>query len=149
MRIGAQEIKRVDVRVVAATNKDLSERVGAGAFREDLYYRLHVFPISLPPLRMRTDDIPQLAHFFIDKYSQRFNKHFPSIADETMQALTRYHWPGNVRELQHSIERAVIMSDSESLQPDDFILASKVDKVGEIEIDSFNLDDIEKNIIIQ
>lgn len=108
-RLGGSKTIKVDVRLIAATSRDLKADIASGRFREDLYYRLHVFPISLPPLRLRTDDIPQLVHFFLDKFGRRFNKHFASVTEETMQALARYHWPGNVRELEHIIERWAIL----------------------------------------
>ena len=108
-RVGGNKTIKVDVRLIAATSRELKADIAAGRFREDLYYRLHVFPISLPPLRFRTDDIPQLVHFFLDKYGRKLNKHFVSVTEETMQALARYHWPGNVRELEHIIERGVIL----------------------------------------
>jgi DNA-binding NtrC family response regulator len=114
-----------------------------------LLYRINTVEIHLPPLRERTSDIQLLANHFLSIYSKKYRKNIKGISSETLKKLSQYHWPGNVRELQHALERAVIMSDSENLQPDDFILASKVDKVGEIEIESFNLDDIEKNIIVK
>jgi formate hydrogenlyase transcriptional activator len=100
----------VDVRVVAATNADLAELVAEKKFRSDLYYRLNVFPITLPPLRERTGDIPLLVHFFAQRFAQRMRKPIERIPSETVTALTRYSWPGNIRELQNLIERAVILS---------------------------------------
>ncbi|MDX9695760.1 MAG: sigma-54 dependent transcriptional regulator [Bacteroidales bacterium] len=148
-RVGANTPKSIDVRLICATNNNIHEMVQNDSFRQDLLYRINTVEIHLPPLRERTSDIPLLANHFLGIYSKKYRKNVKGISSETLKKLLQYHWPGNVRELQHSIERAVIMSDSENLQPDDFILASKVDKVGEIEIDSFNLDDIEKNIIIK
>lgn len=109
-RLGGTRTIKVDVRVIAATSRDLKSDVAAGRFREDLYYRLHVFPLTLPPLRTRADDIPQLTEFFIERYSKKFSKHFSAIAKETMAMLVAYHWPGNVRELEHIVERSVITS---------------------------------------
>ncbi len=109
-RLGGTRTIKVNVRVIAATNRDLKADVASGRFREDLYYRLHVFPISLPPLRIRHGDIPQLAYYFVDRYARKCSKRITRIAETTMDALLAYHWPGNVRELEHVIERGVITS---------------------------------------
>jgi formate hydrogenlyase transcriptional activator len=109
-RLGSNYTHKVDVRLVAATHRDLAAMVKQGTFREDLYYRLKVFPISVPALRQRTEDIPKLAWHFTALYAQRMNKKIHEILPETMDALVRYRWPGNVRELQNFIERAVILS---------------------------------------
>ena len=109
-RLGSSRTITVDVRVVAATNADLAELVADKKFRSDLYYRLNVFPITLPPLRERTEDIPLLVHFFTQKFAQRMRKPIERIPTETITTLTRYAWPGNIRELQNLIERAVILS---------------------------------------
>jgi formate hydrogenlyase transcriptional activator len=109
-RLGSNYTHKVDVRVIAATHRDLGSMVKQATFREDLYYRLKVFPISVPPLRQRTEDIPTLAWHFTALYARRMNKRIDEIPRETIDALVRYRWPGNVRELQHFIERAVILS---------------------------------------
>jgi formate hydrogenlyase transcriptional activator len=109
-RLGSSRTLNVDVRVVAATNADLAQLVADKKFRSDLYYRLNVFPITLPPLRERTEDIPLLVHFFAQKFAQRMKKPIERIPTETVTTLTRYSWPGNIRELQNLIERAVILS---------------------------------------
>jgi formate hydrogenlyase transcriptional activator len=109
-RLGSNHTHKVDVRMVAATHRDLAAMVRQGAFREDLYYRLKVFPIHVPALRHRTEDIPTLTLHFIQLYARRMNKKIDEIPSETMEALVRYRWPGNVRELQNFIERAVILS---------------------------------------
>jgi formate hydrogenlyase transcriptional activator len=109
-RLGSNRTHKVDVRVIAATHRDLASMVKQTRFREDLYYRLKVFPIDLPPLRQRPEDIPNLAWHFTTLYARRMNKRIDTIPSETMVALVRYRWPGNVRELQHFIERAVILS---------------------------------------
>jgi formate hydrogenlyase transcriptional activator len=109
-RLGSPRTRHVDVRLVAATNRDLVQMVEAGTFREDLYYRLNVFPVIVPPLRERVEDIPLLVRYFVDIYAQRLRKRVASIPDDVLEALTRYHWPGNVRELQNVIERAVILT---------------------------------------
>jgi formate hydrogenlyase transcriptional activator len=107
-RLGSTRTLRVDVRIVAATNQDLAHMVAERRFRSDLFYRLNVFPISLPPLRVRRADIPLLVHHFVRRYSLLMNKAVEHIADDTMAALRHYDWPGNIRELQNVIERAMI-----------------------------------------
>jgi formate hydrogenlyase transcriptional activator len=113
--VGSTRTKRVDVRVVAATNRDLEEMIGNNQFRSDLYYRLNVFPITIPPLRERPDDIPLLVHHFVQQAAQKMNKTIDTIPDETMEVLTDYRWPGNIRELENIIERAVILSSGSVL----------------------------------
>ena len=115
-RLGGVRTIKVDVRLVAATNRDLAQMIAAREFRNDLYYRLSVFPLSLPPLRERTIDIPKLVRYFTQKYARRMNKRVESIAAETMEALVAYAWPGNVRELENLIERAVILTRGNSLE---------------------------------
>lgn len=109
-RLGSTRTIRVDVRIVAATNRDLSQMVQERRFRADLFYRLHVFPISLPPLRERIEDIPPLVRHFVEKFADRMNKNIDTIPDEVMEILKHHSWPGNIRELQNFIERAVILS---------------------------------------
>jgi transcriptional regulator with GAF, ATPase, and Fis domain len=109
-RLGSGRTHHVDVRVVAATHRDLEQMVKSNEFRSDLYYRLNVFPVLLPPLRARYEDIPALVTHFVDFYGRRIGKHIQQIPEETMSALRSYAWPGNVRELQNLIERAVILS---------------------------------------
>jgi len=108
-RLGSARTIRVDVRVVAATNLNLAQMVRERTFREDLYYRLNVFPIALPALRERQEDIPQLVWHFVRMFGRRMSKHIQTIPDEAMAAITRHEWPGNIRELQNFIERAMIM----------------------------------------
>jgi transcriptional regulator with GAF, ATPase, and Fis domain len=115
-RVGGSQTVHVDVRVVAATNRNLPEMVAAGRFREDLYYRLAVFPVSLPPLRERTDDIPLLVHWFLRRFARQAGKRIDDVSSEAMGRLTAYRWPGNVRELQNVIERAVILSRKSVLE---------------------------------
>jgi len=115
-RLGSTRTKRVDVRVVAATNRNLEEMVEAGTFRNDLYYRLNVFPITLPPLRERPEDIPPLVRYFVQKFARRMNKPIETIPADTMTTLSRYGWPGNVRELENAIERAVILTTGSALR---------------------------------
>jgi formate hydrogenlyase transcriptional activator len=115
-RLGGVRTIKVDVRLVAATNRDLAKMMADREFRSDLYYRLNVFPLSLPPLRERTADIPKLVRYFTQKYARRMNKRVASIPTEAMEALTAYAWPGNVRELENLIERAVILTRGTSLE---------------------------------
>ena len=109
-RLGSTQTIRVDVRLVAATNRDLAEMVAARTFRSDLYYRLRVFPLLMPPLRERQEDIPALVRYFVEKHARRMNRMVETIPAETLDLLVRYPWPGNIRELENLIERAVIVS---------------------------------------
>lgn len=115
-RLGSTHTKRVDVRLVAATNRDLEKMVEDRQFRSDLYYRLNVFPIRIPPLRERPEDIPLLVHYFTQKYSRRMEKQIESIPAAAIKKLTGWHWPGNIRELENFVERAVILTRGETLQ---------------------------------
>ena len=115
-RLGSTRTKRVDVRLVAATNRDLEEMVAAGTFRNDLYYRLNVFPITIPPLRERPEDIPLLVRYFVQKFARRMSKPIETIPADTMTVLSRYGWPGNVRELENAVERAVILTTGPALR---------------------------------
>ena len=116
--LGSERTERVDVRVIAATNRDLRAMVAEGRFQEDLYYRLHVIPIDLPPLRQRLDDLPALVDHFVQKFSQRLGKRITGVDDAAMAELRRYHWPGNIRELENAIERAVVLTTGPRLTPD-------------------------------
>jgi chemotaxis protein methyltransferase CheR len=115
-RLGSSETKKVDVRIIAATNRDLQAEVQKGAFREDLWYRLNIFPITMPPLRDRLDDIPLLVNFYIDRISRRLGKDIKMVPAGVMDALRQYHWPGNVRELENVLERSVINSSGPKLR---------------------------------
>jgi formate hydrogenlyase transcriptional activator len=109
-RLGGTRTILIDARLIAATNRDLGEMVANGQFRSDLYYRLRVFPISIPPLRERRKDIPLLVRYFVTRYARQMGRRIETIPSDVMQALTRWDWPGNIRELEHFIERAVILS---------------------------------------
>ncbi|MCJ7803865.1 MAG: sigma-54 dependent transcriptional regulator [Desulfobacterales bacterium] len=119
MKVGSTERTKIDVRMIAATNENLEENMKQGKFREDLFYRLHVFPIFLPDLKGRKEDIPLLAYHFLDRYSKEAKKEIKGISKGAMKLLLEYHWPGNVRELENTIERAVIMTDQDTLVPND------------------------------
>ena len=114
-RVGGGKPIKVDIRVLAATNRDLLQTVREKTFREDLYYRLNVFPISLPPLRERTEDIPLLVHFLAHKFAARIGKRIDGVAGQTMRRLIDYPWPGNIRELENVLERAVILTTGTTL----------------------------------
>lgn len=120
MRVGSTERTKIDVRMIAATNEDLEANLKEGKFREDLFYRLHVFPIFLPDLKDRKEDIPLLAYHFLDLFAKETRKQIKEISKEAMNLLLEYPWPGNVRELENAIERAVIMADQDYLNPKDF-----------------------------
>jgi formate hydrogenlyase transcriptional activator len=115
-RLGSTRTQQVDVRVIAVTHRDLKQMVEEGTFRSDLYYRVHVFPLTVPPLRDRREDIPLIVRHLVGKFSQRMNRHIETISPRTMEALRDYAWPGNIRELQNFIERAVILSPGTSLR---------------------------------
>jgi formate hydrogenlyase transcriptional activator len=117
-RLGGKQPMHVDVRVIAATNADLAAAVKHGAFRADLFYRLNVFPVALPPLRDRTEDIPLLARHFLQQYCVKLRRSCKDIDQESLERLVRYRWPGNVRELENVIERALILSHEEVLKID-------------------------------
>jgi transcriptional regulator with PAS, ATPase and Fis domain len=121
VKVGGEQKIAVDVRVIAATNKDLAKEMKEGRFREDLFYRLNVVPIHLPPLRERAEDIPALAQHFLKKYSEKRKKSVTGISEEAMRALNAYDWPGNVRELENAVERAVVMADGDVIEPGDLL----------------------------
>jgi sigma-54 dependent transcriptional regulator, acetoin dehydrogenase operon transcriptional activator AcoR len=118
-RVGGTKPIRTDVRVIAATNRDLQAAISSGSFRRDLFYRLNVFPIEIPPLRHRKEDIPRLVEYFVDRYASKAGKRFRTISAQTLDLLQSYSWPGNIRELQNVIERSVIVCDSETFSVDD------------------------------
>ena len=120
VRVGSNRQIPVNIRLICATNRDLMKMVGEGMFREDLLYRINTIVIEVPPLRDRVDDIPILAGFFLKAYCEKYNRELMRINTHALEKLSNYSWPGNVRELQHSIEKAIIMSDSPVLIPSDF-----------------------------
>ena len=124
-RVGGTEVLRADVRVIAATNRDLQAAVAEGAFRSDLYYRLNVFPIKLPPLRERKEDVPLLVNYFVDLYAKRAGKKIKHIQKKTLEALQEYSWPGNVRELQNVIERSLIIAETNEFSIDESWVANE------------------------
>jgi DNA-binding NtrC family response regulator len=151
-RIGGKDSIKVDVRIIAATNKDLEKEVVKGSFREDLYYRLKVVTVNIPPLRDRKEDIKSLVKFFIDKYNNEFGKRIKGISDSSIKALMDYHWPGNIRQLESVIERAVLMSDTDMINLDDIKseLRLPTDRgILDIEIpdEGINFEELEKELI--
>jgi DNA-binding NtrC family response regulator len=160
-RLGSNESVKTDVRIISATNRDLLEQMEKGLFREDLYYRLNVVTIHLPPLRERGDDVKLLTQFFLKKYSAELNHRIKNVQPEAVQMLAGYHWPGNIRELENTIERAVVLADGEKITKDDLKLifahrpfarnAQKVEGNGQLILpeEGVDLDELEKNFVVQ
>jgi Nif-specific regulatory protein len=121
-KVGSDVSVTVDVRILAATNKDIESLVQRGEFRNDLYYRLNVLPLFIPPLRQRPEDIPELAAFFLKKYMRKVNKQFEGFSDQAMEALLSYSWPGNIRELENCVERACVIGRNSRIQREDLFL---------------------------
>ncbi|MDZ7330662.1 MAG: sigma 54-interacting transcriptional regulator [candidate division KSB1 bacterium] len=142
-RVGENQVRYVNVRIIAATNKNLEELVQAGLFREDLYYRLNVIKIELPPLRKREGDIPLLANYFLTKHAAKTRKQVQGISPEAMKRLTSYHWPGNVRELENTIERALLLTKDIFIQPENLQLPEPEIKLPE----RMSLKDFERQIV--
>ena len=117
MKVGDQKKVQLDIRIISASNRDLHESIEAGAFREDLFYRLSVVPLRLPPLRSRADDIPLLVSHFLTRFGDRINREVPEVTPEALEILQEYAWPGNVRELEHTIERILILEDTDRIRP--------------------------------
>jgi DNA-binding NtrC family response regulator len=153
-RLGSNRTIRVDVRIIAATNKDLEKEISEGRFREDLYYRLNVVTISIPPLRQRVEDIEPIAEFFLHKFSHALSKKVKKIDPVAMRLLKGYRWPGNIRELENTIERAVLMAETDVVTPDDLSLPFKPElKPGEafmrIPANGLKWDEMERDLVLQ
>jgi DNA-binding NtrC family response regulator len=148
-RLGANIPKQIDIRLVCATNLPISELKSENRFRQDLLYRINTVEIQLPPLRKRTEDIPLLAEHFLKMYCRKYNKKQKLLSTDSLSKLTSYNWPGNVRELQHTLERVVIMSESDMLQPADFLSLSGETTSDGTTIDNFHLERAEKMLIIK
>lgn len=147
-RLGSNKVVPIDIRLVCATNMPLYEMVAARSFRQDLLYRINTVEIRIPPLRERPDDIALLVEHFLDVYSRKYKKTPKRLSPATMVELQQYTWPGNVRELQHAVERAVILSEGETLDPSDFFLApGTADLPDTTPLDTYNLDELEKGAI--
>ncbi|HEY4288656.1 MAG TPA: sigma 54-interacting transcriptional regulator [Puia sp.] len=147
-RLGGKQTIKIDVRLIAATNRNLEEQVRAGHFREDLYYRLNVFPIHLPPLRERPEDIESLMKFFVEKYSRNNGKKIRKIAPKVLQQLSSYTWPGNVRELEHLIERSVLLASEDILQEVYIPRSTATEKQGLAHLANRTLEEVERSYII-
>jgi len=146
--LGSNDIVPIDVRLICATNQPIYEAVHEGAFRQDLLYRINTVEIYLPPLRERKEDIGLLAHLFVSMSAKKYNPSVQSISPSALRKLEKYSWPGNVRELEHMVERAVIMTEHETLQPEDFQLKTVVSKLAHsLVFDTLHLESVEKQII--
>jgi two-component system response regulator AtoC len=152
-RVGGAVDVKVDVRVIAATNRNLEEEVRAGRFREDLYYRLNVLPIALPPLRERAEDIPTLVHFYVDTFNTEFKKRITGLTPEAMAKLQSYRWPGNVRELKNAVERAMLLAEGDVLDVDLFPLSTapsgKLTEGIALPKEGINLEELERSLVVQ
>jgi DNA-binding NtrC family response regulator len=151
-RVGGKDNVKLDVRIIAATNKDLQHEVLDGRFREDLYYRLKVVTVELPPLRERKEDIPQLVNYFIEKYCKEFGRRVRKISDAALRALIDYHWPGNIRHIESVVARAVLMAENETIDLADIrdelqLRGAKVSTDVEIPDDGINFEEVEKEFI--
>ncbi len=148
-RLGSNTPRPIDIRLLCATNMPIHDMVNDNIFRQDLLYRINTVEIHVPPLRDRVEDIPLLVEHFLAVYSKRYRKNVKRCCSAALKKLENYSWPGNVRELQHAIERAVIMSDSDMLQPQDFLLQRSEQHENGIHAQSFKLDDVEKITILK
>jgi transcriptional regulator with GAF, ATPase, and Fis domain len=152
-RVGGSVDSKVDVRVIAATNRNLQEEVKQGKFREDLFYRLNVLPIMLPPLRERADDLPRLVAFYVDVYNTEFKKKIRGVTPAAMEQITRHPWPGNIRELRNAIERAMLLSDGPMLDTTDFSAGGAVPvRLGagvELPSGGIDLEQLERSLVVQ
>jgi DNA-binding NtrC family response regulator len=152
-RVGGASDIRVDVRVISATNRNLQDEVRQGRFREDLFYRLNVLPIALPPLRERVEDIPKLVEFYVDAYNTEFKKRIKGVTPEALRQLERYPWPGNIRELRNAVERAMLLAEGETLTPADLAgtAAGPVRLSDQVELPAagIDLEQLERSLLIQ
>jgi DNA-binding NtrC family response regulator len=152
-RVGSGQAIKIDARIIAATNADVPAAVAAGSFREDLFYRLNVVHLTVPPLRERTDDIPLLVAHFISRYNHEFGKRIDGLTAEALEALRAYHWPGNVRELQNVVERSVVLVDGPTIGVDDLPLELSLGATATAETDGLPLneasDRFERQIVLR
>lgn len=146
-RIGSNKPIDIDIRLICATNEPIKEMVNNQEFRQDLLYRVNTIEIQLPALRERKEDIPLLADHFLDEYTQKYDKQIQTFSEPALNKLKKYSWPGNVRELRHAVERAVIMTDHNILQPEDFLLTSMGSDEASMVFDDYNLEEVEKTVI--
>jgi two-component system response regulator AtoC len=152
-RVGGSADIRVDVRVIAATNRSLDDEVRAGRFRSDLFYRLNVLPIVMPPLRAHLDDLPALVNFYIDTFNREFKKNVRGVSAAAMRALRAYGWPGNIRELRNAVERAMLLAEGATLEASDFPIATaagqQITHAFELPAGGIELDQIERSLVEQ
>lgn len=150
-RVGGLQDIKVDVRVIAATHRDLEQAVRDGKFREDLFYRLQVMPIVLPPLRERRGDIPVLTAYYIDLFNREFKKRVHGLTPDAQQMLETYRWPGNIRELRNAIERAMLLIDREWIEPGDFSTLTRGGAPAQFQLppEGVNLEDVERQLVVQ
>ena len=148
-RVGSNKSKDIDIRLVCATNMPIFDMVKDNKFRQDLLYRINTIEIHIPPLRDRLDDIPLLANHFLNLYDRKYQKNVRAISEAAMKILQKYNWPGNVRELQHAIERAVIMCNSQVLNPEDFFFSANTSRAEETQVtlEDYHLEEVEKILI--
>jgi DNA-binding NtrC family response regulator len=146
-RVGSNKGKEINIRLICATNSDLNKLVNDGRFRQDLLYRINTVEIHIPPVRDRKADIELLVEYYLNIYRKKYNKPNIRLISSTLSKLKNYDWPGNVRELQHMVERAVILCESDILQPHDFVLRDAENRISEMQFDNYNLESVEKTII--
>jgi DNA-binding NtrC family response regulator len=146
-RVGSSKPKDIDIRLICATNTAIYDMVARNEFRQDLLYRINTVEIQLPPLRDRQEDIPLLVDHFLAVFAKKYNKRITGVSAPALKKLERYHWPGNIRELIHTLERAVILAESNMLQPNDFLFPESEKESQGLVFDNFNLEDVEKTVI--
>lgn len=148
-RVGGSKTIKVDVRIIATTNKDVKQAVKEGKFREDVYYRLNVLPIYLPPLRERKEDIPLLVRHFVEKYSHRNGSRIKLLSKKCLEMMMQYSWPGNVRELENVIERAIVMDEGEIIFPENISLDASLQRMNLPFLEKITLEEMEKRLILE
>ena len=150
-RVGGNQDIRVDVRVIAATNRNLEEAVKAGTFRQDLFYRLNVLPVALPPLRQHLEDVPALLSFYIDSFNREFRKNVKGVSPSALKVLQTYGWPGNIRELRNAVERAMLLTTAGWLEPADFALNSSTASTATFQLPAsgVHLESLEQSLVVQ
>ena len=147
IRVGSNKPRPIDVRLICATNMPIYQMAKEGNFRQDLLYRINTVEITLPLLSERIDDIPLLVDHFLQQFAHKYKKNIKGVSSAAMKKLRQYNWPGNVRELQHSVERAVILSESKILQPNDFMLKTQKSAGDDSALGTYNIEDMERNVI--